>query len=432
MKTCRTCREAKPYPDFSKDPNYSDGYTTQCKVCRNAVYAAKTKKKYPPIDKVVASKPDLASGPALRAFDAGDVTATRIEVVEQETVTRVEEHRLKKRVRDLESENAELVKQLSDGGEYAAVVAEVLAKQGEAPPARIAPRERTSGITEATPLVLASDWHIEEPVRPEQVAGRNRYNLEIATRRMERFFEATRWSINHQRQVPFKIRDLILWLGGDIITNFLHDDNIESNLLHPTEAIMMAQVEIIKGIEYLLEDPELDLITVPCNDGNHGRLTEKMRAGTRIENSLEAFLYAQLAMRFRNEPRIKFILPTSQFTFLDDVYGKTIRFLHGDVFKYGGGVGGITVPLFRAKARWETVKRADLTCLGHWHQRICLPDLMVNGSLIGYNSYAFAGGFPFEAPVQSMRILVPRRFCSSDVPLYVAEREDDDANKTAV
>ena len=61
---------------------------------------------------------------------------------------------------------------------------------------------------------------------------------------------------------------------------------------------------------------------------------------------------------------------------------------------------GITVPLFRAMGRWEKTKHADLTCMGHWHQRYCLPDVMVNGSLIGYDAYAMGGGFPHEPPVQ--------------------------------
>ncbi len=85
----------------------------------------------------------------------------------------------------------------------------------------------------------------------------------------------------------------------------------------------------------------------------------------------------------------------------------------------------------RALSRWETVKAADLTCMGHWHQRICLPDVMVNGSLIGYNSYAMDIGARMEPPVQSMRILEPRRFGSSDIPLWVAERLDDDYNEEA-
>ncbi len=197
-------------------------------------------------------------------------------------VTRVEEHRLKRRVRDLEGELREMTEQLSDGGEMADLIADVQGRIGSAQP-RIAPRERTSGLAEATPLLLASDWHIEELVEPAQVANRNRYNLQIATRRMERFFEAARWAINHQRQVPFKIRDLILWLGGDIITNFLHPDNVETNQLHPTEAILMAYAEIRRGIEYLLEDQELEQIVVPCNDGNHGRLTKKLQSASRTQ-----------------------------------------------------------------------------------------------------------------------------------------------------
>lgn len=352
----------------------------------------------------------------------------QVSVVE-EPITRVEEHRLKKKVRDLERENEELVRQLSEGGEYHEVVAEVLARQGECPGPRVGPRERTSNLSEATPLILASDWHIEEEVRPEQVQGRNRYDLDISKRRMERFFEATRWAIGHQRQVPFKIRDAILWLGGDFITNFLRDENRQANLLSPTDAILYAQQSLVAGIDFLLEDPEIEQWILPTNDGNHGRTTKKMESATRTQNSLEVFLYAQLAMHYKDEPRVRIILPTSSFTYLDEVYGRTIRFLHGDVFKYHGGVGGITVPLFRSLARWETVKHADLSCMGHWHQRICLPNLMVNGSLIGFNSFAQDIGAGFEAPVQSLRMLEPRRWCSSDVPLWVSERADDQMNQ---
>lgn len=379
--------------------------------------------------------PPLSSGPNIAAFDAAEddiglADFEKLNFPNREVklpapeIGKVEEHRLKKRVKDLEAENRDLIAQLSDGGEYADVIAEVRARQGEVQP-RICPRERTSRLAEATPLILASDFHVEHEIRPEQVAGRNIFNLDIAARRIERFFEASRWAINQQRQVPFKIRDLILWLGGDFIQNYLHEDDNESNILSPTEAIVFAQAELTRGIEFLLADPDLEQIIVPCNDGNHGRLTKKMRSSTRIENSLEVLLYVQLAERFRNEKRIRFILPTSQFTFLDDVYGRTIRFLHGDVFKYGGGVGGLTVPLFRSLARWQSVKHADLTAMGHWHTRICLPSCMVNGSLCGYDSYAMGGGFTYEAPVQSMRMLDPKRWCGTDIPLWVSDAEDD-------
>jgi hypothetical protein len=235
---------------------------------------------------------------------------------------------------------------------------------------------------------------------------------------MQRFFEASRWAINQQRDT-YKIRDMILWLGGDFIQNYLHDDDVEANNLAPLDAVLFIQAELIKGFQFLLEDKEIEQFLIPCNDGNHGRTTKKMRSSTRMQHSLEVFLYAQLALHFRNEPRLKFILPTSQFTFLDDVYGRTIRFLHGDVFKYQGGVGGLMIPLLRCLARWETVRKAALTCLGHWHQRINLPDVMVNGSLIGIDPYAMGAGFPYQDPVQSFRMLDCKHWTGADIPLLV-------------
>lgn len=403
-RECSSCGKTKPLDKehFPLKETAKDGFRPQCLVCwndkRRRVHGAPREEK--------PAKPV------------------------EEKITPIEEHRLKKRVRELEAQNRDLAAQLSEGGEYHEVVKEALRRQHEAPPISIKPRERKSKLLEATPLALASDWHVEEEVKPSAVAGRNRYTLDIAAQRMERYFEAVRWSIKHQRDI-FKICDGILWLGGDFITNHLHDDDAESNQLAPLEAIMFAQKNIIKGIDFLLQDPEIEQWTIPCNDGNHGRMsnTRKMRNATRTTHSLEAFMYAQIALHYRNEKRLKFVLPTSQFTFLDDVYGRTIRFLHGDVFKYAGGIGGITVPLFRALGRWEKTKHADLTAMGHWHQRYCLPDVMINGSLIGYNSYAMGGGFPFEPPVQSLRMLEPTRWCSIDVPLWVSSKSDDVENK---
>lgn len=348
--------------------------------------------------------------------------------VREERLEAVVEHRLKAEVRDLRERNEELAKQLAEGGEYNEIVKAAMSRPTRQP--SIKPRERTSKLREGTPLVLASDWHIEQSVRPEQVAGRNRYNLEIAKQRMTRFFEAVRWAVKQQRDT-FKIRDLILWIGGDLIQNFLHEDDVENNLLPPLDALLFIQAELTAGLRFLLEDPEIEQFIIPLNDGNHGRTTKKMRSSTRMQHSLEVFLYAQLKLRFADEPRLKFIMPTSQFTYLDDVYGRTIRCLHGDVFKFGGGVGGLMVPLLRSLARWETVKRADLTILGHWHQRICLPDVMVNGSLIGMDPYAMGGGFPFQSPVQSLRMLDSKRWQGADIPLYVADRADDLANARA-
>lgn len=36
MKTCRACKETKPYDQFFKDKAFSDGYYSRCKTCKTA------------------------------------------------------------------------------------------------------------------------------------------------------------------------------------------------------------------------------------------------------------------------------------------------------------------------------------------------------------------------------------------------------------
>ncbi len=338
----------------------------------------------------------------------------------EEKLEPVVEHRLKAKNAALEMHVKSLLNDLSNAQRYN----DFARQAANAKVQGIKPRERGAGkIREATALVLASDWHIEERVLPQQVANRNKYDLEISARRMERFFEAVRFGLQFNRQI-FKVRDLVLWLGGDFITNYLHEDNVQSNLLAPVEAIAYAHASITAGIHHLLGDPELERIVIPCNDGNHGRLSKNVNSSTRIENSLEWLLYKMIAESFKDEKRVQFLIPESVQTFLE-IYGRTVRFTHGDSVNYHGGVGGVTIPIYKAMARWETVRHADLTCMGHFHQLTSLTDLIINGSLIGYNPYAMSIGARFEPPAQSMTMLDPLRFKSVSFPLWVGDRADD-------
>ncbi len=354
-------------------------------------------------------------------IESNVVREPEILVTEVEQLSAVEEHRLKVKNADLLRQVKTLTAQLSDAQFYSEFARESAEAAQAVEPIQI--REYTSGLLEGTVQVLASDWHIEESVRPEQVADRNVYNLDISKQRMERFFQATRFGIDFSRQA-YKIRDMILWLGGDLITNHLHPDNTETNLLSPVEAIAYAYQNIKAGIEYLLEDSELERIVIPCNDGNHGRLTEKMRSAARVQSSIEWLLYKMLADAFAKEPRVQFIIAAGSQIYYD-VYDRTVRYTHGDECKYGGGVGGITIPIYKALARWETVRHAELTCMGHFHQRTNLNDLIINGSLIGYSPYSLSIGARFEPPAQDFSVLGSKRFRGLSMPLYVSSTEDD-------
>lgn len=375
---------------------------------------------------LATATPPTSRWPNLDAFDVEQAAQPEVRqrtVVVEEVVTQVEEHRLKQDNARLRSMLKDLTAKLSD----AEMLADFAAAARDVHVDPIVPRERASvidGKREAIAMAMASDWHIEEEVLPEQVAGRNRYNLAISRRRMERFFEAVLWAVEFNRQ-EFLIRDLLLWLGGDLITNYLHPDNVETNLMSPPEALAYAYESICAGIRFLLARGNFERVVLPCNDGNHGRMTDKMRSAARTQSSLEILLYRMLAQAFADEPRVQFIIAGGEHLYYE-VYGRTIRFAHGDSIRYGGGIGGILIPVYRALSRWETMRHADLTCLGHFHTRTVLPDLMVNSSLIGYSPFSLTIGARFESPSQNFSILEKERFRSVDLPLWVSEREDDE------
>ena len=55
--------------------------------------------------------------------------------------------------------------------------------------------------------------------------------------------------------------------------------------------------------------------------------------------------------------------------------------------------------------------------VGHWHQYIHTRTLIVNGSLKGYDEYAYTNNFSFEEPQQAMWINHPRHGITFRMPV---------------
>lgn len=293
----------------------------------------------------------------------------------------------------------------------------------KAPP-KIMKREKRSGIREMTAVVLASDWHVEEPVTPESVAYRNEYNLEIADRRVERFFQGIIWNVEHQRASSrIAINDLVLWLGGDLMTGYIHPELMESNELSPTETVRWLLPRIRDGIYTLMQSLDLAHLEIPCSFGNHGRTTEKRRISTGFANSYEWLLYHSLADEFRREKKVHFEVTNSSHQYVQ-VYNKTLHFHHGDELKYAGGVGGLAIPLLKAIPQWDMIKRADIHNIGHFHQLSDFGRGVVNGSLIGFGPYSQSIKATFEVPAQAMYYVDSNRGKCMMTPLWVEEHAD--------
>lgn len=341
-------------------------------------------------------------------------------VAERDLVEERHERLREQRDRD---ERRHLIEQLDEARSRQAFLDDI--SSGHEPP-RIMPRERT-GVREVTPVVLASDWHVEEEVDPVSVAGRNRYNLAIAERRIERFWQGAMWLVEHHRaDGHLKIRDMVLGLLGDLMTGYIHPENIETSLLSPVETVRWLLPRLRNGIMSLVDQLQLERLVVVCSHGNHGRTTDKIRVSTGAKNSFEWLLYCTLADMFRDDPRVVFEVTQSEHQYVQ-VYDLWIHQHHGHEVRYQGGIGGIGIPLLKAVSDWDRVKPCHLHCIGHWHQQRDFESAIVNGSLIGFNAYAMKIRAPYAPPLQTFFLLDPKRGKSSVDPIWVWDSSESEA-----
>jgi len=271
--------------------------------------------------------------------------------------------------------------------------------------------------SEAVAFLVASDWHVEETVKSNTVNGLNSYNLDIAKTRAEKFFQNGLRLVKIQ-QKDTKIDTIVLPLLGDFISNGIHDELLETNSLQPIDATIFVQNLIASGIEYLLKDNSIKKIIVPCHSGNHGRITEKRRISTENGNSLEYFMYCQLANYFKDNPRVEFLVSQSYLSYLE-VYGYTVRFHHGHAMRYAGGIGGISISVNKAIAQWNKLQRVDIDVFGHFHQKFDGGNFICNGSLIGYNAYALSIKASYEKPTQVFFCISKKHGKTVVAPIFI-------------
>lgn len=274
--------------------------------------------------------------------------------------------------------------------------------------------KKPSGNSESVAVVLASDWHVEEKVARPAVNGLNEYSLAIAKSRAEQFFQGV-LRLTQIFQKDTRIDTLVLALLGDFISGSIHEDIAENTELGPTKALIFAEELLISGIQFLLDNSKLHLV-IPCHSGNHGRATKEQRMATENENSFEYYMYHVVAQHFAQNKRVKFLISESYVSYLP-VFGKVIRFHHGHGMRFGGGVGGLFIPAYKAISRWNDGRRADIDCFGHFHQFRDGGSFICNGSLIGYNAYAVSKGLSYERPSQVMFVIEKERGRTFTVPI---------------
>jgi len=285
--------------------------------------------------------------------------------------------------------------------------------------------KRSAGV----PTLFASDWHWGEVVDPNQINGVNEYNVAIAQDRARVMIEKTIDLLkNHVALSDYP--GIVFVLGGDMVSGDIHEELMATNSME----IMPTVIDLFGVLTWCIETlaDEFGNVFVPCVSGNHGRNTHKIRAKGRNFTSFDWLLYQFLSKRFENDSRIQFHIPDGSDAYYS-IYGHKYLLTHGDQFRGGDGVIGALGPIIRGDHRKRSRNAQidmeyDTMILGHWHQLIQLERLIVNGSLKGYDEYAYANNFGFEPPRQALWITHPEHGLTFSMPVYV-ERKQKQLNK---
>lgn len=310
-------------------------------------------------------------------------------------------------IEKLRAENKVLRKKYKEAlGEISKKKQEIdVSKIGKIETFHIKPK-RECKINEGVAFCIASDWHVDEIVRPFMVNGMNKFNDRVAKERSIRFFQNA-VKLVHISGRDVEINTIVLGLLGDFISSNIKEELKENTSMLPMEAIMYAQTLIASGINYVLKHTKANIV-VQCHAGNHSRITKKIHISTEVGNSLEALMYSNLELHYTHEKRVTFNISKGYHSFLK-IFDKTIRFHHGHHLRYQGGVGGIYIPVNKAIAQWNKMKPVDLDVFGHFHQFRDGGNFICNGSLIGYSAYALSIKADYEDPKQAFFLLDKKR-----------------------
>jgi hypothetical protein len=293
-----------------------------------------------------------------------------------------------------------------------------MVSNGNVKPMDIKPR-KTKRENEAVPCLVWSDWHTEEKVDPRSIGGKNKFTLDIAKQRAAHVAQSSLKLIEEDSKRVL-INDVAIFILGDFITGNIHEENVENAQLQPVEAALFAQGLLEGAIDFLLANSKLN-INVYCKVGNHSRITHKVHVSTEFGNSLELAMYVSMMKRYRdrNEKRVSFHIEPSYYSIVN-ILGVRVRFHHGHAVSYGGGVGGLHIPLRKAIKSWNETARADFDIMGHYHSFLEHSTMryLVNGSLIGYNAYAERVKAIIEPPIQGYCLIHKKYGVTRMTPVF--------------
>lgn len=248
----------------------------------------------------------------------------------------------------------------------------------------------TKKTIEESMVLLMSDNHCDQVVKPEEVDGLEEYNFPIAVRRHEVLVEEIiKWK--ERALINFHFKRLHVFGLGDYTSGSIHNHEKKSYFgCQFTNDLAIAQLfaQMFRELSAHFEEVVVDTIT-----GNHGRLTDKYEFDQQaVQNNHDTLIMKIVEVYCKDIPNIKFRFPMGLSTIVT-VEGFNFFLHHGHGKKSGSEVwnqakrrAGTIVPLHRGSIQYM--------CSGHYHSQGEAPAsggcrMIANGSFLDCDSYSY-------------------------------------------
>lgn len=285
------------------------------------------------------------------------------------------------------------------------------------------------------PMTIWSDWHAGEVVSLAETNGVNEFNSKIMEKRARLLVSKTiDLCLTHG---PGNYPGIVVNLLGDFISGALHPELMKTDDKSAIEASLHVRDILAWGLEEISK--AFKKVYVPCAAGNHGRNTHKPEFKRTVFENFDYLIYEMLKRHFAKNKNITFDNPESNEVHYQ-VYGRRYLAMHGDMLgtKGGDGIIGSIGPISRGElktGRQASAFGKDYDCLlmGHWHQSLWLPRVIVANSLKGFDEYAAkALRAPPSIPSQPLWFVNPKYGQVVHCEIYLEERPETEHSKSWV
>lgn len=338
----------------------------------------------------------------------------------------VENQEIARQNRTLRAEVREQAAALAEARKLLGVY-EVVNKARLAPPKWAAPKQSDAKHRGVLCFAL-SDIHWGAVVRAEEINGINAYDLAIAERRLRYTFESV-IKIARSYFAGVEYDGLQLFLPGDMHSGEIHAELRETNAVGIADSITSLLEPMEAGINMLAQ--EFGKVNIACVVGNHTRRTRKPLSKRRVIDNYDYLTYRLLAREYNKHARVAVTVSPSADERVQ-VYDTRYVLTHGDQFRGGGGISAEMAPLLlgvHRKMRRDAVTGHpfDIMVMGHFHRTLFLPTngLIVCGSVMGYDEFAFLSNFRPERPQSMLWITTPENGVTLSSPVYAARRGEE-------